>query len=81
MCLSLVRQLGLFLPAILILPRLMGMNGAWVALPISDVGGAIVAGLWLYREYRLQKRSGTWDNVPATGPVPEPVPMNPPAPD
>ena len=80
-CLSLVRQLGLLLPAILILPRLMGMNGAWVSLPISDVGGAIVAGLWLYREYRLQKRSGIWDNAPATGPVPEPLPMDPPVPD
>jgi Na+-driven multidrug efflux pump len=80
-CLSLVRQLGLLLPAILILPRLMGMNGAWVSLPISDVGGAIVAGLWLYREYRLQKRGGIWDAPPAVGPVPEPVPMDPPVPD
>jgi len=77
-CLSLVRQLGLLLPAILILPRFMGMNGAWVSLPISDVGGAIVAGLWLYREYRLQKRSGIWDNVPAVEPVPEPVSADPP---
>jgi len=80
-CLSLVRQLGLLLPAILILPHFMGMNGAWVALPISDAGGAIVAGLWLYREYRLQKRNGIWDAAPVAGPVPEPVPMNPPVHD
>jgi putative MATE family efflux protein len=79
--LSLVRQLGILLPALLILPRFMGLNGAWLSLPISDAGGAIVAGLWLYREYRLQKGSGIWDNAPVTEPIPEPVPADPPAPD
>jgi Na+-driven multidrug efflux pump len=79
--LSLARQLGLLLPALLILSRFMGLNGAWIALPISDAGGAIVAGLWLYREYRLQKRSGIWESAPATELVPEPVPGDPPASD
>jgi putative MATE family efflux protein len=79
--LSLARQLGLLLPALLILPRLMGLNGAWLSLPISDAGGAIVAGLWLYREYRLQKRSGIWDSAPASEPILESVPADPPAPD
>jgi putative MATE family efflux protein len=79
-CLSLVRQLGFLLPGLLVLPHLMGLNGAWVALPISDAGGAIVAGLWLYREYRLQKRSGIWDNVPVAEPISEPVPADPPVP-
>jgi putative MATE family efflux protein len=77
--LSLARQLGLLLPALLILPRLMGLNGAWLSLPISDAGGAIVAGLWLYREYQLQKRSGIWHNVPVTELIPESVPTDPPA--
>jgi Na+-driven multidrug efflux pump len=80
-CLSLVRQLGILLPALLILPRFMGLNGVWLSLPISDAGGAIVAGLWLSREYRLQKRSGIWDNAPVIEPIPEPVPADPPAPD
>ena len=80
-CLSLVRQLGFLLPGLLVLPRFMGIHGAWLALPISDVGGAIVAGLWIYREYRLQKRSGIWDNAPATGSVLGSVPADPPAPD
>ena len=79
-CLSLARQLGFLLPALLILPRFMGLNGAWLALPISDAGGAIVAGLWLYREYRLQKRSGIWDNAPVADAIPEPVPTDPPPP-
>jgi putative MATE family efflux protein len=79
--LSLTRQVGILLPALLILPRLFGINGAWIALPISDAGGAIVAGLWLYREYRLQKRSGIWETPPVTAPVPEPVPVAPPPAD
>jgi len=80
-CLSLVRQLALLLPAVLILPRFFGLNGVWLALPISDIGGAIVAGLWLYREYRMQKRSGVWESTPMTAPVPKPVPGDPPASD
>jgi len=80
-CLSLVRQLALLLPAVLILSRFMGLNGVWLALPISDVGGAIAAGLWLYREYRLQKRSGIWESAPMTELVPESAPADPPASD
>jgi MATE family, multidrug efflux pump len=80
--LSLARQLGFLLPAMLILPHFMGLNGVWLSMPISDACGAIIAGLWLYREYRLQKRSGIWDNVPVTEPIPESVPAaDPPAPD
>jgi Na+-driven multidrug efflux pump len=71
--LSMVRQVGLLLPALLILPHLLGINGAWIALPISDAGGTIVAGLWLYREYRLQKRSGIWETPPISGSGPEPM--------
>jgi putative MATE family efflux protein len=80
-CLSLVRQLALLLPAVLILPGFIGLNGVWLALPISDIGGAIVAGLWLYREYRMQKRSGVWESAPMTAPMPKPVPADPPASD
>jgi putative MATE family efflux protein len=80
-CLSLVRQLALLLPAVLILPGFIGLNGVWLALPISDIGGAIVAGLWLYREYRMQKRSGVWESPPTTAPMPKPVPADPPASD
>jgi putative MATE family efflux protein len=80
-CLSLARQLAILLPAMLILPHFMGLNGVWLSLPISDAGGAIVAALWLYREYHLQKRSGIWDTTSVAAPVPEPVPIDPPAPD
>lgn len=74
--LSLVRQLGFLLPALLILPRVIGLNGVWASLPISDTAGAIVAGLWLYREYRLQKRKAIHDEAPMMTPVPEPASVN-----
>jgi len=69
--LSLVRQLVFFIPAIFILPRFIGLNGVWLSIPISDVCGTIIAGFWLYREYRLQKRSGIWHNTPVTKVIPE----------
>ena len=72
--LSLARELGFFIPSILILPRFLGLNGVWLSLPIADVCGTAIAGFWLYREYRLQKRSGIWDNAPVTEPIPESVP-------
>lgn len=75
--LSLVRQLLFFLPALLILPRFMGLNGVWLAMPISDAAGAVVGGFWLYREYKLQKRSGIWDQASVAGPVVESMPTHP----
>ena len=72
--LSLARELVFFIPAIFILPRFMGLNGVWLSLPIADVCGTVIAGFWLYREYRLQKRSGIWDNATVTKPIPESVP-------
>jgi putative MATE family efflux protein len=72
--LSLVRELVFFIPAIFVLPRFIGLNGVWLSVPISDVCGSIIAGFWLYREYKLQKRSGIWDDAPMTEPIPESIP-------
>jgi putative MATE family efflux protein len=65
--LSLARQLVFFVPFLYLLPRFLGIYGVWMALPISDTMGFIVAGLWLLREYRIQKRTHTWDAIPGTG--------------
>jgi putative MATE family efflux protein len=64
MILSLARQLIFFLPGIYLLSRFMGLNGVWLSMPISDILGAITAGLWLYREYHKQKKSGLWIEPP-----------------
>jgi putative MATE family efflux protein len=60
MVLSLARQFIFFLPAMYLLAELMGLTGIWLSMPVSDILGAVTAGLWLYREYRRQKKSGLW---------------------
>ena len=72
--LSLGRQVVFFVPALFILPGFFGLNGVWLSMPLSDVLGTVLAGVWLYREYRHQKRSGVWDETPAPGPVTESTP-------
>lgn len=63
--LSLARQFIFFVPALFLLPRFIGINGAWLSLPISDALGFLISGLWLYREYKLQRRAGVWTDLPA----------------
>ena len=58
MLLSFTRQLVFFVPGLFLLTRLMGLTGMWISLPVSDVLGALTAGLWIYREYRQQKKAG-----------------------
>ena len=45
--LSLTRQILFLIPALLILPRFLGLDGVWVANPVSDVISAVVAGGFL----------------------------------
>ncbi len=66
MILSLVRQFVFFVPALLLLPRVLGITGVWLSMPISDALAFVVSVLWLLREYRFQKRTGEWDAVPVT---------------
>ena len=53
--LSLVRQLIFFVPLLFLLPRIWGIIGVWLSLPISDILAFLVSGLWLYREYQLRR--------------------------
>jgi putative MATE family efflux protein len=50
--LTLMRQVILLIPILFILPNFWGLDGVWYAGPISDVGSAIVAGIFIIREYR-----------------------------
>lgn len=60
MILSLMRQFIFFVPLLYIIPRFMGLTGVWISLPLSDITGFIISGLWLLMEYRRQKKSGLW---------------------
>lgn len=68
MILSLVRQLVFFVPALFLLPRIWGITGVWLSMPVSDILAFVVSVIWILREYRLQKRSGEWD-IPPESPL------------
>ena len=55
MFLSLLRQVILLVPMMLILPRILGLNGVWFAQPIADVISFIVTFVLLFREVKSHK--------------------------
>jgi putative MATE family efflux protein len=62
--LSLVRQFIFFVPSLFLLSRILGITGVWLSWPISDTLAFLVSGLWLFREYKLQQRTGAWADIP-----------------
>ncbi|MBP2626292.1 MAG: efflux family protein [Firmicutes bacterium] len=50
--LSMSRQVIILIPLIMILPGLLGLNGAWLASPIADLVAALLTGILLFREIR-----------------------------
>lgn len=52
MLVSLSRQLLFLIPAVLILPNFMGLNGVWAAIPTADLSSSILAGALLFLELR-----------------------------
>lgn len=56
MVLSLLRQVILLIPFIIILPKFMGLKGVWIAQPVSDVIAVALTGIVVYRELNRQKK-------------------------
>jgi putative MATE family efflux protein len=52
MLLMLSRQVLLLIPAILFLPRFFGLLGIYYAVPLADLGSALLTGTWLWLEIR-----------------------------
>lgn len=50
--LSMLRQIILLIPLVLILPRIFGVTGVWAAFPAADVIATAVTLLWLRGEMR-----------------------------
>ena len=63
MILSLCHQFLFFIPLLFILSNWWGLTGVWVSMPVSDILGATVSCLLIYREYRIQKKSEYWKTV------------------
>jgi Na+-driven multidrug efflux pump len=53
--LGLSRQLLLFVPLLLILPRFWGLEGVWRTAPIADILSALITGVFIYLEMRQIK--------------------------
>lgn len=50
--LSLSRQVIIFIPLVLFLPRLFGLVGVWWSVPLSDLSAFVLTGIWLWMEMR-----------------------------
>ncbi len=61
-----VRQIGLLIPLLLILPGRFGVTGVWMAMPMADLGGLLVM---VYAIYTLKREMGKGkDRVEPDGP-------------
>jgi len=64
--LSLSRQVLIFIPMLLILPRLWGIEGVWRTPPISDFLSVLLTGTFIFFEMRkisrLEKRGREWED-------------------
>lgn len=49
---SLMRQVIVLVPVLIILPRYCGLDGVWLAGPIADTVSAIITSFFLIREFR-----------------------------
>jgi Na+-driven multidrug efflux pump len=74
--LAAARQIVCFLPLVYLLPKIMGVTGTWISLPIADVLTFTLAGLLLLNDFRRHagvfRRIGTGKAVssPAAAGVP-----------
>jgi len=70
MALSLMYEFVFFIPLLYLLNHIMGLYGIWLSMPISDLLSFIVAFLFIYREYRRQRKTGVWGDMPEMRPAP-----------
>jgi Na+-driven multidrug efflux pump len=53
--LSLSRQILLYIPILFILPRFLGINGVFFAMPSADLGATILSALIIRAEFKKLK--------------------------
>lgn len=52
MVLSLLRQVIILIPVILIIPKIYGLKGVWISQPIADIVSTFIVGIFLFREFK-----------------------------
>lgn len=67
MILSLLRQVIILIPLILILPHFWGLDGVWYAGPLSDLIAALITAVFLLVEIKLLDQQQTVINLEKSG--------------
>ncbi|MCK9218963.1 MAG: MATE family efflux transporter [Bacteroidales bacterium] len=55
--LSLSRQVFFLIPALMILPQFLGLNGVWLGAPVADFSSALLTFIVLWRQMKMLKLS------------------------
>lgn len=55
--LNLLRQVIILIPALFILPEIIGLTGIWLAGPVSDLGAALLTGVFMLREVQQLRKA------------------------
>ena len=55
MLLSMLRQVIILIPLLLILPNFWQINGVWFAFPIADAAASVITGIFIFREMQHLK--------------------------
>lgn len=50
--LSMSRQVIILIPTIIILPRFLGLEGVWMAMPVADIASSLLTGTYLWLEFQ-----------------------------
>ena len=54
MILSILRQVIILIPVILVVPKICRLNGVWLSQPIADIGAMIIIGIFLLKEFKVK---------------------------
>ena len=57
MVLSLLRQVIILIPMILILPKFLGLDGVWFAQPTADAISSILTAIVIFKEFRSYEKT------------------------
>ena len=61
MLLSLLRQVIILIPVILLVPKFYGLNGVWASQPIADIGAMVIVMIFLAKEFK--KKESMVENI------------------
>ena len=57
---NIIRQFFIMLPLLYFLPKYYGVNGVWLAVPITDFTLAIITSYFVVKEFKALKRKSNF---------------------